>query len=130
MKLEFTGRQGDVSVFRILDDYEPAGARALPREKGRVVLAHGEVTGHAHAIAHRGATLHALPVEERLALARPEERELAERDEAILRYLTIVGDDAAALVHEEHGRELLPPGRYIVVRQYEYHPAELRTVQD
>lgn len=130
MKLEFTARQGDVSVFRILDDDAPEGATPLRREKGRVVLAHGEVTGHAHVIEHPGATLHSLPPAVRVALAKPETRDLAERDEAVLRYLTIVGRDAAALVHEEHGRVVLPPGRYLVARQYEYEPAALRTVQD
>ena len=130
MKLEFTARQGDVSLFRIVDDDMPAIGEPVPRENGRVVLAEGENTGHAHCIESEHAALFELPPQTRAALARPEARRLAEQEAAVMRYLTILGQDAAALVHEEHGRAIVPPGRYLVVRQTEYSPADLRTVQD
>ena len=41
-------RQGDVLIIpvaKLPDCLEP-----MKRERGRVILAHGEVTGHAHAI--------------------------------------------------------------------------------
>src|SRR3954453_10783779 len=41
-------RQGDVLIARI--DEVPEDLEAVPRDKGRVVLAYGEVTGHAHAV--------------------------------------------------------------------------------
>jgi hypothetical protein len=44
---KFMARQGDVLVASI--DEVPAKTSAVPKEAGRVVLAHGEATGHAHA---------------------------------------------------------------------------------
>ena len=41
-------RQGDVLLVR---KAMPKGAGLLPRERGAVVLAHGEVTGHTHRLA-------------------------------------------------------------------------------
>ena len=41
-------RQGDVLIIPIAN--LPAKLQKVPRENGRAVLAHGEVTGHAHAI--------------------------------------------------------------------------------
>jgi hypothetical protein len=49
-------RQGDVLVTRI--DRLPAKATPKAREGGRVVLAYGEVTGHAHAIMEPEALLY------------------------------------------------------------------------
>ena len=49
-------RQGDVAIFTA-DEYAaifgsvPEKGTRVDRDKGRVVLAYGEVTGHAHAIA-------------------------------------------------------------------------------
>ena len=41
-------RQGDVLVIRV--DDVPSSAVSVPRDAGRLVLAYGEVTGHAHAV--------------------------------------------------------------------------------
>ena len=46
-------RQGDVLVQRINATDVPAKAEEIPRDGGRVVLAYGEVTNHAHAIRNR-----------------------------------------------------------------------------
>jgi hypothetical protein len=97
-------RQGDVLLVRI--DKLPRGLRQVPRDGGRVVLAYGEATGHAHAIADTGADLLASDLEER--------------------FLRIVGD-FATLTHEEHAPITLPRGAYRVVRQREYTPNALRT---
>lgn len=43
-----THRQGDVLVERV--SKTPATLTEIPREAGRIVLAHGEATGHAHAL--------------------------------------------------------------------------------
>ena len=48
-KARATIRQGDVVLFPV--SKLPNGCKEVPNEKGRIVLAHGEVTGHAHAIA-------------------------------------------------------------------------------
>lgn len=99
-------RQGDVMVIRV--DAIPAGAKAVARDNGRVVLAYGEVTGHAHAIADEEVTM-------------------LEVDGGI-RYLDVQMD--AFLRHEEHGTIPLAPGKYEVRRQREYSPEEIRNVAD
>lgn len=55
----FQARQGDVFIERT-DGAKPMG-HELPREAGRIVLAHGEATGHAHAVRSAGAKLFSLP---------------------------------------------------------------------
>lgn len=54
-KIKGQVRQGDV----LLDPTSTplANAVEVPRDNGRVVLAYGEVTGHAHAIADEGVAL-------------------------------------------------------------------------
>ena len=59
-------RQGDVLLVPV--DEVPEGARPLARTRGRVVLAEGEVTGHAHAIRSAAATLVTLDHEEHAAI--------------------------------------------------------------
>ena len=62
-------RQGDVLL--VPADEIPDGAKPIARDHGRVVLAYGEVTGHAHAIAAPGATLLADGDDRYLRLATP-----------------------------------------------------------
>lgn len=106
-------RQGDVLVVRI--DSIPSGASA-EESKGRIVLAYGEVTGHAHAIDARDAqsfrTKAPVPVFDAQA-----ERFLRVQVEALLR-------------HEEHDAIKLPAGDYAVIQQREYSPEEIRNVAD
>lgn len=99
-------RQGDVLVERIRSI--PKDVTPVEREAGRIVLAHGEATGHAHAIAAPHAAL------------------LAKGAERFLRVL----EQPVSLDHEEHSRIELPAGLYRVVRQREYTPEEIRNVQD
>jgi hypothetical protein len=103
-------RQGDVLLLpcgRI-----PAAARAEPPEDGLVVLARGEVTGHAHVMAA--------------------ERVCRFREDGTGRgYVRVGGDAPSALTHEEHEALMVPPGDYRVVRQREYQPRSLpRAVAD
>ena len=96
-------RQGDVLLVAVQPERLPTHARPLPRDaRGRLVLALGEVTGHAHAVAAPDAEL----------LGDPETL-----DERFLRIVT-----EARLTHEEHAAIALPPGLYRVVRQREYAP--------
>lgn len=108
-------RQGDVLIERI--DSLPAKLAPIAREQGRVVLAHGEVTGHTHAITDKGAALFSAP---------------DEKTEAGLVGVTYleVRDAMAALKHEEHSTIALPRGHYRVTRQREYSPEALRNVAD
>lgn len=99
-------RQGDVMLICV--DSIPAGGSPVARDKGRIVLAYGEVTGHAHAIEEEQVTMY-------------------EVDEA-LRYLDVQLE--AFLRHEEHGVIALAPGFYRVVRQNEYTPEVIHNVAD
>ena len=98
-------RQGDVLIVpcEIPSD-------AKPCRRKRIVLAEGEVTGHAHEIAVKD---------------RPKVREYG-NDGTM--YLKIAAP--SELTHQEHSTITIPPGTYQVVRQREYSPEEIRRVQD
>ena len=91
-------RQGDV-LLRLVDRI-PTKVSAVDREAGRIVLAHGEVTGHAHAIE--------APEAEATLLTTAE-------DQRFLRLMAGVD-----LVHEEHATIQLSPGLYEVILQREW----------
>jgi len=106
-------RQGDVLVVETKE--RPASAKPVPRDAGRVILAYGEVTGHAHALTDKRATLY--------------------RDDGAgsggRTFLSIAPGDPAELQHEEHSTIPLPGGKdYEVIIQREYSPAEIRNVAD
>jgi predicted phosphodiesterase len=101
-------RQGDILL---VPTNVPRKAKAVYRENGRLVLAHGEVTGHAHAILETSA-------------------ELVTQEQADDLYLLVHGSEHVDLVHEEHGTISVDPGAYKVVRQREYAPEETRLVAD
>lgn len=109
-------RQGDVLVEQIRRKRARTGR--LVTDAGRVILAYGEVTGHAHAVVEDDRRS---PMEELPAAQLFEEPDGA-------RYLFV--DRPCALVHEEHGRIALAPGCYRVVRQREYSPEAIRNVAD
>lgn len=99
-------RQGDVLLREV---------RSIPKDakhkqpKERIVLAYGEVTGHAHAI-------HDLENVDVFIGANGE------------MYLGVKRD--VALEHEEHATITLPPGNYERVLQREYEPQGFRNVAD
>jgi hypothetical protein len=102
-------RQGDVLIVpikKLPKDLEP-----VAREDGCIVLAHGEVTGHAHAIRDQKAALFRDP---KLAAI----------------FMNVSADGPVALEHEEHGTIKIPPGNYQIVRQREYSPETIRNVAD
>lgn len=112
-------RQGDVFIAAAATI--PAGAVPVDRDHGRVVLAYGEVTGHAHAIINQACAL----------LEDPEtgRRWLIVEDGAG----TLVDGDTVpgvALEHEEHGTVIVPPGAHEIRIQREYHPTAIRNVAD
>jgi hypothetical protein len=101
-------RQGDVLIIPV--ESIPARLEPVAREGGRVVLAYGEVTGHAHAIKAEGAALF--------------------RDPNLVAVFMTVTGDPVALEHDEHSTIVIPPGDYRVIRQREYTPEEIRNVAD
>jgi len=99
-------RQGDVLLKRI--DAIPVDAK-LTEQKERIVLAYGEVTGHAHAI-------HDL-----------DNVDVFVKGDGTM-YLAV--KEPADLNHEEHATVTLAPGNYERVIQREYSPEEIRNVAD
>lgn len=108
-------RQGDVLIERVSS--LPSKLTKLARENGRVILAHGEVTGHAHAILDKHVA-HFAGAEERTADGL-----------AGVTFLEVRAA-VAALQHEEHSTIQLEPGVYRITRQREYSPEALRNVAD
>lgn len=100
-------RQGDVLVRRV--DLIPGGTIPVARDKGRIILAYGEVTGHAHAI-----------VDEAVELVRTADTNR--------RFLCIMASGGVALQHEEHATITLPPGTYEVIQQREYTSHDMAPV--
>ena len=102
-------RQGDVLIVPV--KALPKNLEPVDREQGRVILAHGEVTGHAHAIKDQKAALFRDP---KLAAI----------------FMNVSADGPVALEHEEHATIHIPPGNYQVIRQREYSPEAIRNVAD
>ena len=93
-------RQGDVLLVQV--EQAPSRCRPVSREEGKLLLAYGEVTGHAHVVADPDA-------------------ELVTHEEAEELFLLVYGDEAV-LEHDEHDPIPLPAGTYRVIRQREYVP--------
>lgn len=101
-------RQGDILIVPVTD--LPEKRNEIPRENGRVVLAHGEVTGHTHSIVEPNAKLYEIP------------------GDTVGRVLWL--PNGGIVEHEEHGPIELPPGNYQIIRQREYTPLGERKVLD
>ena len=111
-------RQGDVLIERI------AGipTTAVKQDKSKyIILAHGEATGHHHALET------ADPVdwwkEGKTSTANQEPPTLVG---ALFVSLPAVG----VVTHEEHAKITLPAGNYRVTRQREYSPEAVSHVKD
>jgi hypothetical protein len=126
-------RQGDVLLVAV--GGVPAGASPVGRRGGRLVLAYGEATGHAHTIDSDDAALFDGGPTERPVVSRGDSSNsfiLAVRPEAARSvYLDVRGVEPVLLRHQEHDSILVDPGTYRVVRQREYAPrAAPRPVAD
>lgn len=107
-------RQGDVLLVPTTKQPNAEAKRVI--DNGRVILAYGEVTGHAHQVIP--ATENADPVPAMELFEEPDgTRILVVNRDAILR-------------HEEHDKIALAPGGYEVIRQREYAPDAIRNVAD
>lgn len=151
-------RQGDVLIERIAK--LPANLAPHAPENGRIILAHGEVTGHAHAFAPGEADkligpagaeffeIRGTPIEIELPLLR------AWKDQVMVRHPKLgvlefaaadvevrgkavrIAGDFGLLQHDEHATQAIPAGFYRgagaggTVRQREYSPEEIRNVAD
>jgi hypothetical protein len=99
-------RQGDVLLVRV--DRIPATATRTEPERGKIILAHGEATGHAHTIEADKADWWKDGAEEFVAVKTD-----------------------VPVKHQEHGPLLLKAGEnYSKVQQREYSPEAIRPVYD
>src|SRR2546430_13086226 len=100
-------RQGDVLLRQIAQIPKAATPQ---QQKGPIVLALGEATGHKHQI---------IDELENVDVFVGEEGQL---------YLRVKAE--TALKHEEHGAIAIPPGNYERILQREYSPEAVRNVSD
>lgn len=98
-------RQGDVLLVEIKSI--PEGTTEVECKGGRVVLAEGESTGHAHVMATRNIVVSSV---------------------GTTLFLRVLHD--TLLKHEEHKEINVRTGNYRVVRQREYSPEGIRNVAD
>lgn len=111
-------RQGDVVLVRV--DSLPKGLIETKRDQhGRIVLAHGEKSGHGHAIRDKGVCGF------RLASTTDDPTGVS----GGVDYIEVCGSGPATLNHEyasgqmaEHEPISLAPGLYRVALQVEYTP--------
>jgi hypothetical protein len=106
-------RQGDVLIVPVAQEAVPSHVTDAPGEardaRGRMVLALGEVTGHAHAVTGPGRLV---------------------REPGPFGPMLLQLPEGGRVVHEEHAAIPLPKGWYRVVRQREYLPGAVRIVAD
>ena len=110
MKNKKQFRQGDLFIERIVKSTS-TGKDAS--ESGRLILAHGEVTGHSHEVLSADAVL-----------IRPEDAK------AVGELLLSVRSESAEVVHQEHATIPLTRGKYKITRQMEYSPKAPQKVAD
>ena len=91
----------------------------IPRDNGRVILAYGEVTGHAHAITSKSATLHA-----------QKGSDVSDADALRMGTRILSARAEVALTHEEHDRIDVPRGEWGVRIQRQYDEGVSRPVED
>ncbi len=96
-------RQGDVFLMRVSS--LPIGATKEKVTDGDIILAHGEVTGHAHRVSAVHASTYKWQSDRLIEISK-----------------------ATDLTHEEHGALKLTPGIYKIVIQREYSPGFLSQV--
>lgn len=100
-------RQGDVLIERVQS--LPDGGESVRPESGRIILAHGEATGHHHSVP-------SVDVKEAVITDNGE------------MFLSFCRD--SVLSHQEHGAIDIPAGIYRARRQQEYTPEAYRNVAD
>jgi hypothetical protein len=101
-----TYRQGDVLIEQIAE--LPKGLTRQKPAGSRIILAHGEATGHHHSVGIDAADWW--------------------KNAGGEQFLSVKGP--ALVEHQEHAAIELEPGKYRVTRQREYSPAEIRNVAD
>jgi|TARA_R110000751_G_scaffold302637_1_gene416799 DNA-binding LytR/AlgR family response regulator len=103
-------QQGDVLLTKVAKDKISKTAKRVAPVRGRLILAEGEATGHAHAVT----------TEEGIKLYTMDQ------------ILFLTADHDCTVVHEEHGPVTIPKGTWQVgaVQEYDYVEQEARNVRD
>lgn len=110
--------QGDVKLNRVVENFTlPENAKRIEPNRGRVVLAYGETTGHAHSLASEDVALYELP-DGRMLL-------IVERQTPLIHSHIDTPTKRA-----DHDPIEVLPGTYWVVRQREYTPKGTLYVSD
>lgn len=99
-------RQGDV-LLKAGASLLPKKAKKVRAQKGRLILARGEATGHHHSVDASACDLFSLDGK-----------------------MVLVVHEPTTIQHQEHTAIEVQPGTYWVVGQREYSPQEIRRVQD
>jgi hypothetical protein len=111
-------RQGDVLIERI--NTIPTSAKPQKRAR-RVILAHGEVTGHHHTLETRDPADWWKEGEISTANTKPS---------TLAGELFVNLKSGGFVTHQEHAKIELPAGNYRITRQREYSPEAIRNVAD
>jgi hypothetical protein len=149
-------RQGDVPIVATTI---PAGAVPVKRDGGRVILAYGEVTGHAHAIHGAGAVAFVDPTTQQQFVRIMESSRIDLRPTGFVEPIddtTVRVQDASGIIvrfprdmearcaaafgttltlpgemvqHEEHDAIVLAPGDYELPGQREYTSADMQPIR-
>ena len=111
-------RQGDVLIERIVR----IPATAAPQKPStRIILAHGEATGHHHALETTD------PADWWITRGTSAD---SQKPATLAGALFVVLLTGGRVSHQEHADIQLPPGNYRITRQREYSPGSLRNVAD
>jgi len=113
-------RQGDVLLVPVA--ILPEGERTNLTENGLVVLAHGEVTGHAHVIESAPAGTEYVEI--------GGERFLVLKESATLVHGRLMGTTVVPLEVPDHYAQILAPGIYHQPAQRGYEHGVVRQVVD
>lgn len=128
-------RQGDVLLVPVAA--MPEGCKEVPHEGSRIVLMHGEVTGHAHAISDHMDNAISESSEAgwaeagriaNNAIALASRRACLFESPDGLRYLKVTAP--VTLCHEEHTAHVIPQGLYVLPVQMEYTAERMRQIRD
>lgn len=104
-------RQGDVLIKKAKEILDLSLLEKVEKDNDRIVLAYGEATGHAHAIKDNDSFLY------------------SHKDKKESNLYLVVNNDVQ-LVHEEHSPIKIEKGKYVVRRQVQYTPEEIKVVAD
>jgi hypothetical protein len=106
----------------------PATAKRIKTSGDRIVLVHGEATGHHHSVPSRGtALLEPSDYNDAEFLKIMSAAGIANPSTSGARFFTI-SKEGAELTHQEHDAIALPIGDYVVTRQREYAGTDMAPI--